>query len=252
MRLFDSERIEMHTKLKTTIQKYTDTHPLKEKFSWDFPLDDLPSAVVDLLPKSSAFENNIALKRCLKNHLKCNGYSMEYWIIQKWGGIQGFKKNSKNDNKITGLYDQVEKRSFSRDIFEVISSLSKVVSFLNPSEYAVYDSRAIFSLNWLLLKSGAIDIFFPIPAAMNTEIAKYNIETIIRLKCGEKRELFLDNKTAYFEYCNLLKKLSLEIWNDEERRRMPFYLEMLLFILGPQEIVGDIKKSISIDIGTTP
>jgi hypothetical protein len=184
--------------------------------------------------------------------MRCNGYSMEYWIIQKWGGIQGFKKNKKNDIKITELYEQLDKGSFSRNIFEVISSLSKIASFLNPSEYAIYDSRAIFSLNWLLLKSGAIDSFFPIPAARNTEIAKYNIETIIRLKCGEKSGLFLDNKTAYFEYCNLLKKLSLEIWDDATRRGMPFYLEMLLFILGPREIVGDIKKSTSIEIGTTP
>jgi hypothetical protein len=152
LRLFNcSKGIEMHTKLQTTMQKYAYTHPLEEKFSWDFALDDLPSGVVRLLPKGNAFENNIALKTSLKSHLRCNGYSMEYWIIQKWGGIQGFKKNSKNDHKITKLYEQLDKGSFSRNIFEVISSLSKIASFANPSEYAIYDSRALFSLNWLLL-----------------------------------------------------------------------------------------------------
>ncbi|MGA7577046.1 MAG: hypothetical protein ACLQUW_00055 [Desulfobaccales bacterium] len=244
----------MHTKLKTTIQKYAYAHPLEERFSWGFALDDLPSEVVCLLSKSnaSAFENNIALKKCLRSHLRCNGYPMEYWIIQKWGGINGFKKNSINDQKITILYEQLDEGSFSRNIFEVISSLSKIASFYNPSEYAIYDSRSIFSLNWLLLKSGATDGFFHIPAGRNTEIAKYDLETIIRLKCGERRGLFVDNKIAYFEYCNLLKKLSLAIWNNEELRGMPFYLEMLLFILGPQEIVDDIKKSTRLDIATTP
>lgn len=100
------------------------------------------------------------------------------------------------------------------------------------------------------MKSGATDGFFPVPAGRNTEITKYDIETIVRLKCGEKRGLFLDHKTAYFKYCDLLKKLSLDTWNNEERKNMPFYLEMLLFILGPQEIVDDIKKSTTIDIRT--
>jgi hypothetical protein len=49
---------------------------------------------------------------------------------------------------------------------------------------------------------------------------------------------------------DLLKKLSLDTWNNEERKNMPFYLEMLLFILGPQEIVDDIKKSTTIEIRT--
>jgi hypothetical protein len=73
---------------------------------------------------------------------------------------------------------------------------------------------------------------------------------MVRLKCGEKNGLFLDHKTAYFKYCDLLKKLSFDIWDNEERKKMPFYLEMLLFILGPQAIIDDIKKSVIIDIRT--
>ena len=71
----------MHTKLKTTIQKYADTHPLEKNFTWNFPLAGLPSEVVSVLPKSNAFENNVALKKSLRSHLKCNGYPIEYWII---------------------------------------------------------------------------------------------------------------------------------------------------------------------------
>jgi hypothetical protein len=167
----------MHDKLKTMIQAYARTHPLDAKFSWDFALDGLPSEVVHFLPMSNAFQNNIALKNSLRSHLKCSGYSMEYWVIQKWGGIQGFKKNDKNDQRIAELYDKLDKGHLSRDLFGCISSLSKVASFFNPSEYAIYDSRAIFSLNWLLLKSGATDSFFPVPAGRNIEITKYDIET---------------------------------------------------------------------------
>jgi len=40
------------------------------------------------------------------------------------------------------------------------------------------------------------------------------------------------------------------MWKDEERKTMPYYLEMLLFVVGPQEIVSDIKKSTNIEIRT--
>ena len=72
----------MYTKLKNMIQRYAYSCPLDERFNWDFPLDDLPSAVVSLLPNSNAFENNIALKNCLRNHLRCNGYSMDTGLFR--------------------------------------------------------------------------------------------------------------------------------------------------------------------------
>lgn len=243
------ERVEkMHDKLKSMIQEYIYYTPLDASFTWDFSLDALPSTVVNLLPNNSAFHKNVVLKSCLRSHMKSNGYSIEYWLIQTWGGIQGFKKNDKNDQRIAELYESLDKGSLSRDLFGCISSLSKVASFYNPGEYSIYDSRAIFSLNWLLLKSGATDSFFPMPAGRNTEITKYDIETIVRLKCGEKNGLFLEHKTAYFKYCALLKMLSLETWHNEERKNMPFYLEMLLFVLAPQMIVEDIKKSTRVDV----
>jgi hypothetical protein len=240
----------MLCKLKTMLREYAATNRLEEKFSWDFSVEALPPEVVTSLPKGNAFEKNIALKHCLTGYLGRDDYPIEYWIIRTWGGIKGFRRDAKNNNKIRELYSQLKQCSFSRDIFEVISSLSKVASFFNPNAYAIYDSRAIFSLNWLLLKSGAIDNFFHMPSGRNREITKYDMETIIRLKCGDKPDLFLDNKIAYFKYCNLLKELSPNIWEDNQRKTKPFYLEMLLFILGPGEIVNDIKGSMTIDIRT--
>jgi hypothetical protein len=240
----------MHDKLQTLIHAYATTVSLDERFSWNFAVDKLPSAVINLLPKNNAFQKNVSLKNCLSRHLRCNDFSMEYWVIQTWGGIQRFQKNKINDQRITQLYNSLDMGELSKDLFGRISSLSKVASFFDPSEYAIYDSRAIFSLNWLLLSSGTTDGFFPVPEGRNMEIAKYDIETIIRLKCGEKKGLFIDHKTAYFKYCNLLKKLSPKTWDNEECKKKPFYLEMLLFVLAPHEIVEDIKKSTRIEIQT--
>ena len=238
----------MLTKLQTALRDYAESVLLEERFVWDFPHEGLPPTVVSALQEGSPFEKNIALKNSLKSHLTSSGYPIEYWIIQTWGGIQGFKQNGKNDYRIRELYQQLGKKSFPNQLFDVISSLSKVASFYDPNQYSIYDSRAVFSLNWLLLKSGATQNFFHMPSGRNSKIAKYDMETIIRLKCGDKPGLFVENREAYFEYCHLLKTLSPSVWDDSERKIMPFYLEMLLFVLGPEEIVEDIEKSSTLDI----
>lgn len=240
----------MKNKLITTIKKFAEIN-LDVRFDWDFPLDGLPTDIITDLPKGSFFLRNIFLKKSLQTHLPDKKKEIEYWIIRQWGGIKRFGSDKKNNERIDTLYDQLPSGLLSRDTFSCISSLSKVASFLNPEQYAIYDARATSSLNWLLLKSGATSGFFPVPAGRNTAITNYDIETVIRLKCGEKNNLFLKSKVAYFEYCKLLKELSLLIWNDEERKKMPYYLEILLFVIAPTEIVRDMKESISIEIRTS-
>lgn len=240
----------MKDKLITIIKKFAEID-LDKRFDWDFPLDGLPPDIVRDLPRSSHFLRNIFLKKSLKNHLPDKKKDIEYWIIRKWGGINRFEIVEKNNKRIDILYNQLPSESFSRDTFSCISSLSKVASFLDPQQYAIYDARATSSFNWVLLKSGATSGFFPVPSGRNTAITNYDIETIIRLKCGDSKKLFLKPASAYFEYCNLLKELSSHIWEDAERKQMPFYLEMLLFVIAPSEIVNDIKESICIEIRTS-
>lgn len=240
----------MKDNLIRIINKFANIN-LDERFDWDFPPDGLPTAVVTDLPKGNHFIRNIFLKKCLQNHLPDKKKEIEYWIIRKWGGIRRFEKDNKNDARIDALYRQLPSGLLSRDMFGCISSLSKIASFFNPEKYAIYDARATFSLNWLLLKSGTTSGFFPVPAGRNTAITNYDIETVIRLKCGENNNLFLKPASAYFEYCKLLKELSLRIWNDTERKNMPYYLEMLLFVIAPKEIVTDMQQSINIEIRTS-
>ena len=237
----------MHDNLISIIKEFSAIN-LDDRFVWDFPHYGLPADVVMDLPKKNVFQKNIILKKRLQDHLPDKKKELEYWIIQAWGGIRRFEKNDKNDARIDALYGQLAVRTLSGDFFGCISSLSKVASFFNPKKYAIYDARATFSLNWLLLKSGATSGFFPVPSGRNTAITNYDIETIIRLKCGEGNNLFLKPTLAYFEYCKLLKELSVRIWNDAERQSMPYYLEMLMFVIGPKEIVSDMKKSINIEI----
>ncbi|PIV41079.1 MAG: hypothetical protein COZ31_05200 [Nitrospirae bacterium CG_4_10_14_3_um_filter_44_29] len=240
----------MKDKLIKIINEFSNIH-LDVRFDWDFSPDGLPTAVIADLPPENCFMKNISLKKALQRHLPDKSKEMEYWIIKQWGGIRRFKKDKKNDERINALYRQLDSGRLSRDISSCISSFSKIASFYNPDKYAIYDARATFSLNWLLLKAGLTAGFFPVPAGQNTAITKYDIETVIRLKYGDNNNLFLKPSVAYFEYCNLLKELSSRIWNDAERKNMPYYLEMLLFVIAPREIVADMKQSINIEIRTS-
>jgi hypothetical protein len=240
----------MKSNLVAILKDYTKIR-LEERFDWDFPLHGLPAAISTELSAGNPFERNISLKKCLHRHLPDETREIEYWIIQTWGRIRRFGRDSKNDARIEALYGQLHTGSLSSDLFGCISSLSKIASFFNPERYAIYDARATFSLNWLLLKSGVTRGFFPVPLGRNTDINRYDIETLVRLKCGDTRDTFFDRKYAYFEYIKLLSELSSQIWSDPERKIVPYYLEMLLFVIGPQEVVSDIGKLAKIEIRTT-
>ena len=239
----------MINNLLTILQDYTNIS-LEDRFDWDFSLAGLPDEVIRDVAEGNAFERNISLKKCLHRHLPDTTKKLEYWIVQTWGGIRRFGRDDKNDARIEALYRQLVDGSLSSDLFGRISSLSKIASFFNPDKYAIYDARATFSLNWLLLKSGATEGFFPVPVGRNTDINRYDIETLIRLKCGEEQGLFFGPQHAYFEYISLLNELSARMWRSPERRLVPYYLEMLLFVIAPQEIVRDIRRTVKIELRT--
>jgi hypothetical protein len=53
-----------------------------------------------------------------------------------------------------------------------------------------------------------------------------------------------DWKTAYHEYCELLRYLAKEALNTDR----PYYVEMLLFVAAPKLIVEDIRRNTKVQI----
>ena len=214
-------------------------YPLCDSFKWDFPEYcplELPSDI------SSTFEKNIYLKNNLSPLLEVNNLTNRYWVIQEWGGITSLKKNEKNDNLITKLDSELDIGTLTRPIFSIISSLSKVASFIDHTKYAIYDSRVIYSLNWLLFKYSETTEFYPQPSGRNSKLSEFELNTILNL--SGRQISYIEHKTAYHDYCNLLKHLSLEVYGKYE----PYHIEMLLFTIAPNYIVDDIKNSISLSI----
>ncbi|MGZ8935547.1 MAG: hypothetical protein ACXW04_11680 [Methylobacter sp.] len=126
--------------LKKILQEF----PL-DQFDWDIP-DNCPIHIPT--DCKDGYSRNIFLKENFHKTIRNDQtLASHYWAIQDWGGIGSFKRNDKNDRRINSFIEELKKKSLTRSFFECISSLSKVAAFINPDEYAIYDSRAIYTLN---------------------------------------------------------------------------------------------------------
>lgn len=213
---------------------------LEKEFNWNFPNApiQIPSEITNLYSKNIYLKENFATS--LKNDIDFNNH---YWIIQEWGGIKSLKKNDLNNEKIKKFKQQLISKKMTSETFGLISSLSKLASFLHPTEYAIYDSRAIYSLNWLLFNFTEKKELYPQPSGRNPKLSQYDLGTIFRL--SKQKYSFKSHKDAYFDYCSLLTELSKEIFNENK----PYKIEMLLFLIAPTKIIDSIETHVKISIG---
>lgn len=223
------------------LKKLADEFPLKN-FEWDIP----SNCPIPIPPEcDSGFLKNIYLKENFHKIITNDeSFVSHYWAIQDWGGINSFKKNDKNNLWINAFLDQLKKKALTRNTFECISSLSKVASFINPEKYAIYDSRAIYTLNWLLFNHSISIDLFPQPNGRSADLSKYDMQTIFRLT--RRQFSYKSHKVAFHQYCDLLRELSPQVFGKNSK---PYKVEMLLFMVAPTEIVNQIESSVSLKIG---
>ncbi|MHA2131286.1 MAG: hypothetical protein ACW99L_15085 [Promethearchaeota archaeon] len=144
---------------------------LNERYLFDFD-HNIPlfneGEIRRLNNTGSIFQKNVELKIILNEKLKTKPTNeIHFWIINDWGRIKSFKNTENNKKKIDSFLSDLSKGKTARTNFQVISSLSKIASLYDLKDYAIYDSRVIYSLNWLLLRYGNAEVFFPTPAARN-------------------------------------------------------------------------------------
>ena len=167
-----------------------------------------------------------------------NNKSLNFWLINKWGGIENFKPTIKNNLKIDKFEREIIKRKLSKHTFETISSLSKIASFIDPDNYVIYDSRVIYAINWLILITQTKCLkFFPMPSGRNRILVDIDLSTIIRLVHKDNllllNAIFYTHQEAYFKFCDLVKELSKKVYGQE---CPPYKLEMLLYAISNKEI----------------
>ena len=230
---------------------------LADRFNYNFNIDSIFTKTEKTILNSekNPFLRNKELKEILKKkyHVDHNNSELDFWIINKWGGIRGFKNTSRNIEKIKNFKKQIIKKKLSKDSFSTISSLSKVSSFMDPDNFFIYDSRVIYTLNWLILtcenKSKIREKYFPLPNGRNKIISNFDMNTIINIahisEYENQESLYLKEQEAYFKYCEFIQDSYQKVFDNQTA---PYELEMLLFTIADKEIFKDIKKNINISI----
>lgn len=239
------------------LKEYSARIALKERFvdGFDVTADIFTSSETKrLITHLNAYDQNIALKRLLSEKYKNHSEQthLDFWIINAWGGIASFKPNERNIDKIVRFKKQLPKQHLTLDCFSTISSLSKIASFMQPEDFVIYDSRVIYTLNWLILTcenhNGLKQKYFPMPSGRNKIIADFDMNTIINVAhmdaYATKTEMFIAPQEAYFEFCKLVKTTSVKIFGESAK---PYQLEMLLFTLADKEIFVDLKQRLDLN-----
>ncbi len=166
-------------------------------------------------------------------------------LINKWGGIPSFKVEN-NRGKVIKFISKLETQdlTITTDEFSTISSLSKIAFFFDVGKYCIYDSRAIYCLNWALLKYGSDgQKFFPNPNGRNKTVVKYPMAGLLNFIFWEDTDSkYYKVEEAYEKYNDLMKDISCQIFGENA---YPFEAERLLF--GLVEVVKkDMAESVKI------
>lgn len=181
------------------------------------------------------------------------------WIVSNWGGINTINVEKLNSSVENFLKQRAEGSKYSK--IESRASVTKVLSFIDPEKYIIYDTRVAYSINWILLKTNSSERFFPMSEGRNSKLTGVNIETLIRLSRAYEyldnlhdkkvmskvdKRVFIDDTLAYPTLCDLIAAINEKLWSDE-KRKYPFYTEMLLFAIADNIIFEDVLKTCSIN-----
>jgi hypothetical protein len=261
---FDTEKIVNY------LNQFKDNLP--KLYTWNAKIDKLvdlgviTQSELNNLNSKTSYEKEIILKK--KVNLKLHEYyksnkvlfdNLCLWIIKDWGGILTAK-----DSDTLELIKEFLKSDSPN--YKRIASASKVGAYMFPEKYIIYDSRVAYALNWIILSENAGEIFFPIPSGRNSKMTAFEMNVLIRLKNIEHykpknilemdkrlyinqkdKTSYIPEKESYTELNNLIKEISNKLWN-EEKSKMLYYTEMLLFSIADREIFKDITNRLTLEI----
>lgn len=170
--------------------------------------------------KKVEFQQHIELKEKLHDIINVdNCEKIFYWIVYTWGGVKENKCSSisqfvedykktigeKDGEKLLEKFASRQKR---------VASWSKILSFLYPLDYFIYDRRVAFTLDYLY---GTIK--YPVPSGFNT-VVNAHVE-------GDRQPTL----NEYKQYCSQIKELHLKLWPNGDENKKPYLTEMLIFAL---------------------
>ena len=173
------------------------------------------------LTGESLFERNVSLKRLSPAIWKeADKFQLANWIIRDWGGIRGNKTDT-----IRFYLDEISSSRYPSEL-KGVASYSKILSFMDPRIFAIYDARVAISLNAIQLleeqKEGAAFCYLP---GRNVSLNRFRVEKSTHISALSTRGWkIIKPDDCYNSYLNLLRTASDVVGNDNL-----YELEMALF-----------------------
>ncbi|WP_435137648.1 hypothetical protein [Pseudopelagicola sp. nBUS_19] len=169
----------------------------------------------------SKYEKNIQLKKqSAKIWNAGDKFEVANWAISTWGGIRGNKPETVESYVKAIVSGERPKQ------LKGVASYSKILSFMNPKEYAIYDARVAISLNAIQLlneeTSGTIFRYLP---GRNKQLQKFrNLPSTKAASLSQLGWASLKKDECYSNYLTILKRVNTELRGSEL-----YELEMSLF-----------------------
>ncbi len=234
------------------LENYKSDAKLINIYQW--PIDKAIGALIsldsnserDFESKHNVYDKTITAKEIVKKKLFSDisdDDKKKYvlWIIKDWGGIKTVNKKTIFES----IKEKEKNKSNNKVSFDCksIASWSKYFAFKYPEEYAIYDARVIYSLNWLLFLNNS-DFFFPSQNGRNSLMKALDYELLIltkkhstehikkeidkdienrnktsgsksRVISNLKKKCYIKEKSAYLTYCMLLKSVAVMLYGEK-------------------------------------
>lgn len=236
--------------------KHKNVYPYYDDTFDDFFLDN----------KIAKLDKEVGLKFVVNQGLNNSENDIELisnWIIKTWGGIKGISNTT-----IVKIVDNIDTKNYA---FQNISSWSKVHSFKYLNTHAIYDSKVVYSANWLLLNLDTENKFFVQPEGRNKRLTTFPMNAIINFKNSKLLDMtkrggkavenvYLSEDKVYEKYLQLISLLNDKLWGNSfidltkligkniYLKDYLFFTELLLFNMADDVIVEDVRKNIFIAI----
>ena len=192
---------------------------LHNNYQWPFP--DWPEFFTLQPPNANDFSKNIWLKEnSAKLWQASDKYQCAKWIVEAWGGVC-----SNKPERIKHYVDTFQSGGTITDQ-EGVASYSKILAFMQPTEFAILDARVSAALNCIqLLDATKEPIFFLHLSGRNKDVVSFRgdpkFEEQTLLQQGWQST---SPATIYREYNDLLTSVC------RQHKDIPRYkIEMALF-----------------------
>ena len=215
----------------TSAFNWTGLSKLRDRYSWmdrtRLPLDKLLVPIE--FANGNQYDCTVALRRQISRYWREGRVDRKHlaeWAVCHWGGIKS------NKPETISAYAKRASDKIVPNIFEGVSTVSIILSFAYPDEFAIYNSRVSVALNAIqILAQTESGIAFPYVQGRNNVLGNYASRSgFSQLKRFQPKQLVLERGfgrarrgDAYKIYLQAIRALAKE-------RGCPIYdLEMLMF-----------------------